>query len=101
MEIPEIKEGTYRIPQGCIAASWKGILTIRKNRKQCLENNRCKNCINFGKGYTTRYGSLTTVCFNMPKTVKSHNREVYYSARPLTKACNMFEPRNNDNQSAE
>ena len=74
----------------------KGNLIIRKSKKWELGTNRCRNCVHFGKGYTTRYGPHTTVCLNSPKTLKSHNKLVYYAAKPLEKACDMFEPRDDN-----
>lgn len=97
-----LSPGVYELPNNCKAfvRGGKVIVSIKHVVEKC---DRCRDCKHFGHGRNA-YNQLvhTLVCFKKPKVNKSYlsqpaGKQVrYYAVNPSAKACEMFEPKNQE-----
>lgn len=91
----ELKQGTYKLPKGCVCKVEKGVVTIRESKAKRIEDERCRDCKFFGTGHSINSQFWqTTICAKQPKTTK-HLRlglsEVFRHVSPTSKIREMFE----------
>jgi hypothetical protein len=57
----------------------------------------CRDCAHYGRGYATRTRQYKQpVCLNKPKNIGGVGG-YFYTATPSDKACDMYQPRHNNN----
>jgi hypothetical protein len=91
----ELKQGTYKLPDGCVYKVGKGVIIIRESKAKHIEGERCRDCKYYGTGHSVNSQFWqTTICMKKPKSTK-HLRpgvnEVYFHVDPTSKICEMFE----------
>lgn len=94
-----LKEGIYDIAEGYKAITIeKGTkVKILKRAKPAYEGERCRDCVHCQKGryaFGPNQWWESNFCDKKPKTVAGRN-DYFYSTTKSTKACNMFERKEN------
>ncbi len=101
MEMTELQQGEYRVPQGHTARVKGGVVRIEP-REDRTDYARCRFCAHYELGHTFHSnGFRTYVCMMRPKSTRDYRRDreeppahkCYYARSPYSPACADFRRR--------